>query len=125
MLPYYIFFVITSLAASPSTLPLTVNDDTHGLSVSVAKTEQESDITLTWLNQTTMHIVWPEKSTDVINLEAGQNFDGTIILFIFFVALLSFYNIVVYFRKRIEMYLQWKVQKQDWRHGSGGWVHGQ
>ena len=66
MLPYYIFFVITSLAASPSTLPLTVNDDTQGLSMSVAKTEQESDITLTWLNQTTMHIVWPEKSTDII-----------------------------------------------------------
>merc|ERR1712115_336758 len=51
--------------------------NTESLSVSIAKRERVSDVTLKWLNQTTMQITWPEKEIDLIHLKATKNLDGS------------------------------------------------
>jgi len=66
--------LVTNVVALPS--GLTADIEIKGLSVSLTEIEQESDISLAWLNQTTMHIMWPDRTTDIIHLQASKNLDG-------------------------------------------------
>ena len=72
--------VFLSVFTNVTTLPITpaVENEIEGHSVSVTESEQESDVRLAWLNQTTMQIVWPDKTADIIHLEASKNLDGNI-----------------------------------------------
>jgi len=53
------------------------SNGTERHSVSVAKRERESNITLSWLNPRTMQIIWPDKVTDFIHLQSSKNLDGS------------------------------------------------
>ena len=52
------------------------SNGTERHSVSVAKRERESNITLSWLNPRTMQIIWPDQVTDFIHLQSSKNLDG-------------------------------------------------
>ena len=56
--------------------------NTESLSVSIAKRERVSDVTLKWLNQTTMQITWPDKEIDLIHLKATKNLDGKLFIYL-------------------------------------------
>ena len=56
--------------------------NTESLSVSIAKRERVSDVTLQWLNHTTMQITWPDKEIDLIHLKATKNLDGKLIIYL-------------------------------------------
>ena len=56
--------------------------NTESLSVSIAKRERVSDVTLKWLNHTTMQITWPDKEIDLIHLKATENLDGKLIIYL-------------------------------------------
>ena len=57
-------------------VPSSASNGTERHSVSVAKRERESNITLSWLNPRTMQIIWPDKVTDFIHLQSSKNLDG-------------------------------------------------
>ena len=57
--------------------------NTESLSVSIEKRERVSDVTLKWLNHTTMQIIWPDKEIDHIHLKATKNLDGKLIIYLY------------------------------------------
>ena len=76
----FILFIAHVVACSSY---VSEDKNTESLSVSIAKRERVSDVTLKWLNQTTMQITWPDKEIDLIHLKATKNLDGKLIIYLY------------------------------------------
>ena len=72
--------LFTHVGACASYLASSRETERH--SVSITKIERVSNVTLEWLNNTTMQITWPDKGKDLIHLKASNNVDGKISIYL-------------------------------------------